>query len=98
MLTASAAYPQPYQGLSSGSTCRPSISLQNPLKRSTTAINSRNALSLSPNFRTAEVCTSSQYLQPLTAETATAMTSFVRRSSSPSSTMTALTLFQLASR
>ena len=52
--------PQPYQGFSSGSTRRPSTSLLKPLKRSTTAINSRTASSLSPNFCTAEVWTCSQ--------------------------------------
>jgi hypothetical protein len=55
-----AGHPQPYQGLSSGSTRKPSISLLNPLNRSTTAINSRTASSSSPSFCTAEVCTRSQ--------------------------------------
>ena len=52
--------PQPYQGFSSGSSFRPSASLQKPLKRSTTAISSSTASSSSPNFCTAEVWTVSQ--------------------------------------
>lgn len=55
-----AGHPQPYQGFSSSSTRKPSISLLNPLNRSTTAINSRTASSSSPSFCTAEVCTRSQ--------------------------------------
>lgn len=92
------AAPHPYQGFSSGSTCKPSINLLNPLNRSTTAISSRTAASSNPSFCTAEVCTWSQYLQPCTAETATAMISLVRRSSFPGANMTAFTLFQFAAR
>ncbi len=98
MLTASTTQPQPYQGLSSGSTCKPSMSLLKPLNRSTTAMSSRTPSSSRPNFRTAEVCTPSQYSQPITAETATAMISLVMRSSLPGAIMTALTLFQFAAR
>ncbi len=90
--------PQPYHGFSSSSTRRPSRSLLNPQNRSTTAISSRTPSSLRPNFCTAEVWTCSQYSQLLVAETATAMISLVRRSSSPGSTITAFTLFQFASR
>ncbi len=75
---------------------KPSVSLQNPLKRSTTAINSSSASSSSPSFCTAEVCTPSQYSQLFTADTATAMISFVKRSSFPCLTMNALSLDQFA--
>ncbi len=90
--------PQPYQGFSSGSTDRPSISLLKPAKRSTTAISSSTPSSSNPSFRTAEMWTPSQYWQAFTAETATAMISLVKRSSLPGSTMTVLTFFQFASR
>lgn len=92
------AAPQPYQGFSSGSTCRPSINLLNPLNKSTTAMSSSTAASSNPSFCTAEVCTWSQYLHPCTADTATAMISLVSRSSLPCANMTALTLAQLTSR
>lgn len=92
------SYPHPYHGLSSGSTCRPSISLQKPLNRSTTAINSTTASSSRPSFCTAEVCTLIQYSQPMTAETATAIIFLLKRSSFPSWTMTVFTLFQFVSK
>jgi hypothetical protein len=60
-------------------------------------MSSRNASSSSPNFCASEVCTPSQYSQPITAETATAMISFVKRLSLPGS-ITVLTLFQFASK
>lgn len=56
------------------------------------------ASSSGPSFRTAEVCTEIQYSHPITAETETAMISFVSWSSFPDPFMMALTLFQLASR
>ena len=52
--------PHPYQGFSSGSTCKPSLNLFRPANRSTTAISSRIASSSSPSFRTAEVWTDIQ--------------------------------------
>lgn len=55
-----APVPQPYQGFSSGSTCRPSMSLLKPPNRSTTAMSSRTASSSNPSFCTAEVWTCSQ--------------------------------------
>jgi len=90
-------YPQPYQGFSSASTRNPSINLLKPLIKSTTAISSSTASSSNPDFCTAEVWTPSQYSQPSAAET-TAIISFVKRSSFPGSIITALTLFQFASK
>ncbi len=49
------AEPQPYQGFSSGSTDKPSMSLLKPLNRSTTAMSSNTPSSSKPNFRTAEM-------------------------------------------
>ncbi len=91
-------YPHPYQGFSSGSTCRPSSSLLSPLNKSTTAISSTIPSSSRPSFRAAEICTLSQYLHPMTAETATAIISLVMMSSFPVLTITAFIFFQLASR